>query len=37
MGNAETIFTLVEGQRFRRRHWVGAAEEFPGVAEDDML
>jgi hypothetical protein len=27
---------LVEGQRGRRRNWVGAADEFPGVADDDM-
>ncbi len=30
------LWILVEGQRGRRRNWVGAADEFPGVADDDM-
>ena len=29
------LWILVEGQRGRRRNWVGAADEFPGVADDD--
>ena len=29
-------FPEVEGQRHRRRNWVQAAEELPGVSEDDM-
>ena len=35
MGSAET-FLRVEGQRPRRRNWVQAAEELPGVSDDDM-